>query len=330
MPKSLHYLTWLSLVVLLLSCVQPEAKPATQTSQELAWGVFEEGLYKDPARLKNLETRVGAKPTMVMWYSDWFTEFPMEACQDLSRKGYLPHIVWEAWKMGDASTLRLTDILDGKWDAYLQRFGGEAGRFGKPIMLRWGHEMNGNWYPWGGAMNGNSPATYVKAYRYVHDKVASAGGKNLIWMWSPNNGSAPLEAWNRIEDYYPGDAYVDWVALDGYNWGTSQSWSKWISFREVFAESLLAIQKVAPGKPLMIGETAASSTGGDKAAWIRDFFPEVRRMPNLKAWVWFNINKETDWRMDADPASLEAFRQGLKDPAYTMPLSHLEKVHQAH
>jgi len=80
----------------------------------------------------------------------------------------------------------------------------------------------------------------------------------------------------------------------------------------------------------MIGETAASSTGGDKAAWIREFFPEVRRMPNLKAWVWFNLNKETDWRFDADAASLEAFRQGLQDPAYSMSVAHLVKLHQGH
>lgn len=326
---------------LLLACQKPQAGPEvkaqpmvqapaeTPGTQAMYWGIFEEGLYLDHARIEALQTKLGSKPAMIMWYSDWFTEFPTQACELLSQKGYMPHIVWEAWKMGDRKTLTLAEILEGKWDAYLQRFGADAGRYGKPVMIRWGHEFNGDWYPWAGATNGNSPATYVKAYRYVYDKVVAAGGKNLIWMWSPNNGPAPVEPWNRIEDYYPGDAYVDWVAMDGYNWGTSQNWSKWISFTEVFSECLASVQKVAPNKPLMIGETASSSTGGDKAAWIRSYFNEVKAMPGLKGWIWFNINKETDWRFDADPASLEAVKTGLKDPVYGHPATRLETLHKA-
>ncbi|TLM74721.1 hypothetical protein FDW81_04725 [Pseudarthrobacter sp. NamB4] len=79
---------------------------------------------------------------------------------------------------------------------------------------------NGNWYPWSEQVNGNSAGDYVAAWRHVHSVVTAAGATNVTWMWNPNLpywGSVPLTG------LYPGAAYVDAVALDGYNWGNSAS-----------------------------------------------------------------------------------------------------------
>ncbi len=264
-----------------------------------------------------------------MRYIDWKTDFPGYYCGLLDRNGYMPHIVWEPWYWSGKNFLNLADILGGKLDSYIKDWGKAAGEYGKPLMVRWGHEMNGNWYPWSGASNGNSPETYVKAYRYVHDMTAAAGGSNIIWIWSPNCDSVPNEQWNNAEKYYPGSNYADWIAVDGYNWGTSQSWSSWKSFDGIFSKPLEELRNLAPDKPLMIAEFGCSSSGGNKAAWIKDFFSSVKnRYPDLRAWIWFDINKETDWRFESDDASLDAFKAGLSDEAYSTNLNNLKILHR--
>ncbi|MGA2142350.1 MAG: glycosyl hydrolase [Brevinematales bacterium] len=286
----------------------------SETKSVMFWGIFNDNAK---FKLDDMDKMYGKKPAIVMWYIDWHTGFPGTYCELLNSKGYMPHIVWEAWYDGKLNSIRLADILGGKWDDYIRNWGKAAGEYGKPLMVRWGHEMNGNWYPWSGSQNGNSPETYIKAFQYVHDAVVRAGGTNVIWLWSPNCEGVPAGGWNEAKNYYPGSGYVDWVAVDGYNWGKSQSWSKWESFDEVFSKPLDEIQTYAPGKPIMIGEFGCSSAGGNKASWIKDFFISVKsKYPMLKAWIWFDISKETDWRFETDEESLAAFKAGITDEIY--------------
>ena len=105
--------------------------------------------------------------------------------------------------------------------------------FGQKFFLRWGHEMNGNWYPWDGANNGANLAattTFISAYRHIHDLFVAAGATNALWVFCPNVDSVPGDSWNQWQNYYPGDAYVDWMGFDGYNWGTVQTTSTWQTF----------------------------------------------------------------------------------------------------
>ena len=90
---------------------------------------------------------------------------------------------------------------------------------GRPLMLRFGHEMNGDWYGWSGARNGGSlaaPEQFVATWQYVHRRFTSAGATNVTWVWCVNHESVPNASWNVPENYYPGDAYVDWTCADGY------------------------------------------------------------------------------------------------------------------
>lgn len=215
----------------------------------------------------------------------------------------------------------LDEILAGKWDAYLQTFGESVQRYGHPVMLRFAHEFNGDWYPWvfdNGVIGGTvtKPGRWIQAYQYVHDKVVAAGGKNAIWLWSPNVGNGGKNP-NDITSYYPGDQYVDWIAMDGYNWGTSQNWSSWQSFTQVFGPTYDKVVLKYPGKPIMIGEFGCSSTGEttghDKPGWITDTFDQLKNnYPEIKAFIWFNLNKETDWRFSTTPQSAAAFKAGVQ------------------
>ena len=178
--------------------------------------------------------------------------------------------------------------------------------------------MNGNWYPWDGANNGADSAattTFIAAYRHIHDLFVAAGATNALWVFCPNVDSVPNESWNQWQNYYPGDAYVDWMGFDGYNWGTVQTTSTWQSFPTIAGQIYSGL--AAKGKPIMIPETASAELGGDKAAWIAGILPSLKTtFPGVKALVWFQMNKETDWRIDSSPASEAAFVTMAKDPYF--------------
>jgi hypothetical protein len=114
-------------------------------------------------------------------------------------------------------------------------------------------------------------------------------------------------------DYYPGDSYVDWTGVDGYNWGTKNG--GWQTFQQVFKDiyPLLAAKK----KPIMIGEMSSAEAGGDKSKWIDEIIPTLRvSFPFIKCLVWFDINKEADWRISSSPAAEAAFIRMAKDPYF--------------
>ena len=140
------------------------------------------------------------------------------------------------------------------------------------------------------------------------------GATNVQCIWSPNvaySGSTPFG------DLYPGDAYVDWVGLDGYNGGRALS-QRWLSFSQIFMASYETLAAMG-SKPMMITETASTELGGDKAAWIRQgLLNDIpSKFPRVHAVIWFNENKETDWRVNSSPQSLAAYREVAASLAQT-------------
>jgi endoglucanase len=109
---------------------------------------------------------------------------------------------------------------------------------------------------------------------------------------------------------------ISYVAIDGYNWSTTQKWgSEWESFEEIFAESIKKALSVSWHKPLMIGEFASTDVGGNKAEWIRDAMKAIKGLP-VESFVWFDIKKEQDWRIDSDPSCAQEFSNAVKDPHF--------------
>jgi len=262
-------------------------------------GIFDEVSPLDLAGVERLEKAIGQKFASIMWFQDWSTGFSTEKATAAWNAGYLPHVTWEPWFFGDQKKIVLEDILSGRWDAYITQWGRDAAAFGKPVLVRWGHEFNGDWYPWSVAKNGESPETYIQAYRRVHDLVTAAGARNLIWAWCPNAESLPSKPWNTPAKAYPGDDYVDWIGIDGYDFDGNDT------FESKFARPYSELTK-AFDKPLFIGEMSTGRKGADRAAWIDAMhLALVNRFPAIKGFVWFNINKERDWRLDESAASLK-------------------------
>jgi beta-mannanase len=184
--------------------------------------------------------------------------------------------------------------------------------------MRFDHEMNGWWqFPWSEQVNGNQPGDYVKAWKHVHDIFTQAGATNVTWVWAPNiigPNTTPLAS------LYPGDTYVDWLAMDGYNWGSDHS-NVWQSFSQVFAPTYSALTQLAPGKPIMLAETASSENGGSKAAWITDAMQTQlpANFPMIKALVWFNWNagdSTLSWPINSSQSALDAFKSAVGSSYY--------------
>jgi beta-mannanase len=237
----------------------------------------------------------------VGWTNNWTTQVTSDG-----NAGRIAMVKWQP------TNIPLDDIIAGVHDAMIITRATSVASFGRPFFLVFGHEMNGNWYTWSGVLNGMSGAKYIAAYKHIHDLFVANGATNAVWTWCPNNASVPNEAWNTAISYYPGDTYVDWACYDGYNWGETNA-QHWTTVQQVYGGLYPAL--AALGKPIMVGETAAAEIGGDKAAWIDSIIPALKTdYPNIKAYVWFDINKETDWRFASSPASNAAFVRMANDP----------------
>jgi hypothetical protein len=239
-------------------------------------------------------------------FEDWIND---RTRWDIEQK-LIPLVTWEPHE-------KLDDLIAGKHDDMLRTRARGARDLGVEMFLRWGHEMNGNWYPWSGAMNGAAKGgadKYIAAYRHVHDIFVAEGATNVVWVWCPLVTDVPSEAWNHWTKYYPGDDYVDWVGLDAYNWGSSSSCCVW----QTFPTLITALYKDYAGKkPLMLPETSSAEVGGNKAEWILDMQSALKtNYTAIKAVVWFDINKETDWRVASSPATLQAYKAVAADPYF--------------
>jgi beta-mannanase len=223
--------------------------------------------------------------------------------------GAVPMVTLEFWDpAGGVSqpSFSLAKIAGGSFDTYLHAYAKSAKAFGSPVWLRPLHEMNGNWYPWGGTVNGNTPASFIAAWRHIHDIFVSEGATNVSFVWCPNADSVPATTANSISAYWPGDGYVDLLGLDGYNFGGSA----WRSFSSTFSSAYAKVTALS-SKPVVVGEIGCATQGGNKAAWITDMFKVIpASFPRIAGIAWFDADKECDWRVESDAASLAAFSAG--------------------
>lgn len=275
------------------------------------FGVATPGGPSAATELDEVSQIAGERPSVLMWYRGFGQQFDVRQLDAASARGALPLLTWEPydWTKGtDQPQYALARITAGDFDSYIRSYAVGMGAWGKPVALRFAHEMNGSWYPWSEAVNGNRPGDYVAAWRHVHKIFELAGATNVSFVWSPNvayPGSLGLA------DLYPGDAVVDVVAVDGYNWGTSAAGKSWQSAASLLGPTLDEVRSLAPTKRLWIGEVASTETGGDKAAWIAQFFTWVRGRGDVEAFVWFDYDKETDWRVNSSRTSGDSFAAGL-------------------
>ncbi|MFN2488281.1 MAG: glycoside hydrolase family 26 protein [Actinomycetota bacterium] len=267
------------------------------------------------------EAMIGRKLRVDHHYRSWDSSFdlhePGEADEgwDVSN-GRIPMI---SQSESGSTTVGILDAINsGAEDRRIIDRARRIRDFGHPLFYRLFWEMNGDWNAYNETL-ASTPGThdgtekYVRAWRRVHSLFQQEGATNAAFVWCPNAKDKPQTSTNHWTNYYPGDAYVDWVCADGYN-RAADNGSSWKSFADIFR----GVYDDYPQKPFMVGETSSTENGGDKAQWIRDAHNYLKAsMPRARGFLWFHRGLEpgsSDWRVDTSSSSLQAYREMGADP----------------
>lgn len=239
-------------------------------------------------------------------YQQWWgdsRDFDRTWADKVAEDGRVPMITWEPWLKPENSVTDpdqrpelLDRIADGEWDDYIERYAAAAADYRNPMVIRFMHEVNGTWYPWAAEVNGNTPQAFQRAFRHVHGIFERAGASNVSWVFGIDSHETSTE---ELETLYPGDDYVDWVGLSGFNWGPEGYYALERSFLAAFKST---VDLVTPlGKPVMLSEVGTSALSLDPAGWLEGALSDVRELPSVKAMVLFNADTpDADFRLTDD------------------------------
>ena len=229
---------------------------------------------------------IGRNPNLIGQYVQWNTPFDAAAAARSVSYGALYYAAWEPFD----TTVQA--IAGGASDAYITSFAKGVSAFGNPVALSFGHEMNGDWYPWGTKQT--TAASFVAAWRHIHDLFAKAGVHNVIWIWNPNIINPMPNV--QLEPYWPGSAYVDWVGITGYFATTGPH-----TFDGLYGPTMAEIRQFTT-RPFIIAETAVE-TGPSDAVSVQNLVSRVEQRTDVLGLVWFNYDKNgIDWTVDRRPA----------------------------
>ncbi|WP_052351786.1 glycoside hydrolase family 26 protein [Deinococcus pimensis] len=326
------FVTTLLIVSLLVACGSAPSRdgltgaggiePAALPSPALL-GVYygNQGWRMD--QVQALEQWSGRKNAAVLLFTDWCSRniknLFAQQLPNIWNNRNVPIVTWEPFLCsGDSDDIEVR-IARGEFDGYVTTWAeklrsflaGTDGIYGssddRRVYLRLAHEMNGDWYRWGAALGGNDPRDYVAMWAHVFDLVTNVvdpGGASgtprasrLSWIWCVNHQDV---GGRTAESFFPGRDRVDWIGIDGYNWGSSQTWSTWKSPAETFDPMLARVRSIAPDLPIALTEVASSSSGsatsgaGSKGGWVLDL-TSYASSSGMRMVVWFDEDKETDW-----------------------------------
>jgi len=244
-------------------------------------------------RVLDLESVLGRPEDVDHIYEGWTSPFPgwRETWDNLA--GRVPFVSW-----AKASTAA---VNSGRYDGMIKQRAADVKAAGYPILLEWFWEMDGS----RNRHVAGSPASFIAAWRRIHGIFDRAGVTNVSWVWCPN-------AWGFTtgvaQKFYPGDAYVDWLCADGYNWAPGRPGDEWHSFQWTFQP--FYDWASAQGKPLMIGEFGVQERRpGEKAQWLKEAATTLKtKFTAIKAVVYFDVRKRYNWRLDTSASAQSAFR----------------------
>ena len=342
----------LALVVVvrpLLGASPTATSDADQPAQRLA--VPEHGAYtgayldfgarEDEVTLDKIEAfneLVGKRQALIGFSNYWGRErFPDEQVRIVANAGAVSLIYWNPWdRQGETEHTRfdLAGIEAGQWDDYLDAWAAAARAFGKPLLVSWGLEMNGNWFPWSGIFHGageplpgtkpplsTGPEAFKRAYRHIVDRVRAAGADNVSWVFHVNNTSDPAVPWNHMAAYYPGGAYADWLAMSAY--GKQFPGEGWISVTAAITDHYRELAAIDPDKPILLAEWGIGEfpKQGDKGQWLTEAFAAMEhQLPRLKGAVFWHERWQngdlsySNLRVNSSLGALTAYRAAVARP----------------
>ena len=324
----------LLLIVLVTALVAPPASAAKKMQRPLYWGAVigkhltGESAPWDMGAVDAFERNARKGISLLAFSSPFFDcivapcvpyPFPTSIAETLRQRGTIPFLSWASQAVPTSLVqpdYTLAKIADGAHDAYIEEFAEQAREWHHPFFLRFDAEMNGFWFPWGATVNGNNAPDYVAAWRHVHDIFRRVGADNATWVWCPNVDFT--RALTPLHSLYPGNHYVDWTCLDGFNWGNTRNSAGWQNFNQVFQSTYRRVAKIAPRKPMVIGEVSSEERGGSKPRWIKNALRVIpRHYKKVRGVIWFDERDQgMNWPIESSKRSRKAFAAAIHRGIY--------------
>jgi len=289
---------------------------AKEEKGEKDWGFYQ--IYWNTKQFKkDLSVQIkqfGGRPKYILFFRDLHPrrQFPLQAVEICRANKLTPIISLELWNWSEN---RKGDYLNkinlGIYDDFFTKWAQSAKLFRDPIILRFGFEMNGDWFSWG-----QKPKKFVKAWKHVFAIMKREEAKNVKWMFSPNILSGGQTPKKDLFPYFPGSQYVDFVGIDGYNFGDNHDkFHHWEVYHHIFEKTIQALNSLK--KPIFLAEIGCADDPR-KSLWIQDFLHRFSKDKRLKAFIYFNYNKsrekEPNWRIDSDKKTLQIFKKWVTFP----------------
>ncbi len=299
-------------LALLIALLAVFCRPSAHGQESVYQGCFpgNNGSLSDDTAFEALS---GKGVSITNFFKNWDSSsgpytFPTSTVDAMRNHGSIPMLTWQPEGASSDATYALANIANGNFDTFITQWALDAKAWGYPFFLRFAHEMNGNFYPWGAGVNGNTSADYIAAWRHVHDIFVRNGVTNVTWVWCVNTNYTGSAA---ISGLYPGDNYVDWISLDSYNRITNT----WADFSTRSQPTLDQMTAIAPGKPILVAEAGCheDTTGNyDKGQWFRNALANYLKFsaPRIKAWSYFNYSNPdgNDWRINTSTKALADYQ----------------------
>lgn len=287
-------------------------------TRRILFGSWTDGMDADPAKLDATAARLGVPLSIASIFRGEGDEWPYPTDETLGRG----RILLVSWHLGDIGDFAYW--AGGHGDGLLTVQAERLRRYGGLVVVRPWAEMNADWVDFQPTPAGHPPkplggshAEFIAAWRHVVDVMRSRGAVNVRWAFNPTTDT--YAETTDVADIYPGDDHVDYLALDGYNWGDGDGLT-WRTFEDVYRLQYERLVTLGPSKPLWIAEIGSSDphsaspseqgisapTGTDKGAWWLETMTSIRHdFPQIDAVVLFDADKERDWRCESSPSALQ-------------------------
>lgn len=255
---------------------------------------------RSAAALAEVAAEVGCRPTLQQIFASVEEGISAKTLRAAAGLLVLSLEPWTTGRGADQPDWSLAETINGHWDRQYLAVARSVVEYREPILIRFAHEMNGHWYPWGTA-NGNRPGQYVAAWRHVVDLFREAGATNALWVWSPNvvRGASS----RTVRQFWPGSSYVDVVGLSGY--GVRERTP--VTTYRATLKLIYALTK----KPIVLTEVGVQP-GSEKRSWLREFGGWLRQNPQIRGFIWNMMARDGNWQYDDTPSNLAAFKASLK------------------
>jgi mannan endo-1,4-beta-mannosidase len=258
-------------------------------------GAYEPESPDSYSGMKLFAQTAGRLPNLALYYSGWWEQFNKSFAEAAYAAGATTVVQMDP-SNPPHNIVSIAGIVAGEYDSYLENFADEVADFGHQVVIGFGHEPDGYWYPWGDKYV--SPSMWVAAWQHIVEVFRQQGADNVTWLWTMNvlgDQTEPLSA------YWPGSSYVSWVGIDGYYRHPGSTYA------QVFGPTIVAVRKIT-NAPILISETAID-TPGTEPSRVADMYAGIQAFGDL-GFIWFDMNEPGEpYRLEGHDSAIAVFQR---------------------